>query len=202
MNIRSKIYNQFGRPTGIAGRIAGRVMAFNNKKRSKWTLQKLGFSPSDNILEIGYGPGIIVNEIASILTAGFIAGIDHSEIMYNQANRRNKQHIQKKKVYLQKGTIDDLAFSAGTFDIIFGSNVHFFWDDQVGAFRKLRQLIKPDGRLIMIFQPRWAMGKTNIEQIAMASQNQFKKAGFSDPQVDFMKNKTIKLIAVEGRKSK
>jgi ubiquinone/menaquinone biosynthesis C-methylase UbiE len=46
------------------------------------------------VLEIGFGPGYAVAQIASRLTSGEIVGIDHSEVMLKQAQRRNAGAIR------------------------------------------------------------------------------------------------------------
>lgn len=49
---------------------------------------------SDKVLEIGYGTGYAINAIAGKLTSGFVEGIDHSELMYKSASRKNFRYIQ------------------------------------------------------------------------------------------------------------
>ncbi len=105
MGLKKNIIKQFGKPTGTFGRFIGWLLSFKNNDRVNWTFEKLQLKPSDILLEIGYGPGVTLKKVANNLTSGFIAGIDHSEIMHAQASRRNREHIEKAKVKLECGTV-------------------------------------------------------------------------------------------------
>ena len=58
-SLREAIVRQFGRPTGIVGRLVGLVMATrtSNRERNRRTIELLQIQPDDRVLEIGYGPG-------------------------------------------------------------------------------------------------------------------------------------------------
>lgn len=191
---------QFRKPGGFLGRLVGRILAIDNKKRSLWTVEKLNVQPTDAILEVGYGPSVTLKMVADQLTSGFVVGIDHSEVMLRQASRRNQMHISRKKVSLKCGTIDDLAYPENSFDLIYGSNVHFFWEDPVEEFKKLHALLKPEGRLVMVFQPRWAKNEEEIKNIAAKTKNQFETAGFNQVEMEFKKLKPVTCIYIGGSK--
>jgi hypothetical protein len=127
MGLKRTLFKQFSKPTGNLGRFVGWLMSFKNKDRSDWTYENLKLKPTDILLEVGYGPGVTIKKVADHLTTGFIAGIDHSEIMLDQASRKNRKHIESKKVKLECGTVWDLKYPENYFDTVFGSNVHFFW---------------------------------------------------------------------------
>lgn len=63
--------------------------------------------PSDRVLEIGFGPGIAVREIARRATRGQVVGIDRSAVMCAQAARRNAAAIRAGRVSLTVASIDD-----------------------------------------------------------------------------------------------
>jgi ubiquinone/menaquinone biosynthesis C-methylase UbiE len=64
--------------------------------------------PSDRVLEIGFGPGIAVREIARRATRGEVVGIDHSAVMRAQAARRNAAAIREGRVALIVASVEDL----------------------------------------------------------------------------------------------
>jgi 2-polyprenyl-3-methyl-5-hydroxy-6-metoxy-1,4-benzoquinol methylase len=45
--------------------------------------------PGDHVLDIGCGGGMAIKQMAKIAVDGFVAGVDHSEIMVQQALRCN-----------------------------------------------------------------------------------------------------------------
>jgi ubiquinone/menaquinone biosynthesis C-methylase UbiE len=59
--------------------------------------------PSDRVLEIGFGPGIAVRELARRATHGKVLGIDRSAVMRAQAARRYTAAIRAGRVSLDVG---------------------------------------------------------------------------------------------------
>src|SRR5829696_7090610 len=98
-------YAQFGRPTGLLGRAAGVLMAHrsSNRKRTAWAVSLRGVRPNDRVLEVGCGPGLAVRELSRIANAGYVCGLDHSEVMLRQARRRNADGVRRGNVELRLG---------------------------------------------------------------------------------------------------
>jgi ubiquinone/menaquinone biosynthesis C-methylase UbiE len=98
-------YAQFGRPSGLLGGAAGLLMAHrsSNRKRNEWAVSLLGVRPDDRVLEIGCGPGLAIRELGRIAHAGYVCGIDHSEVMLRQARRRNADGLRRGIVDLRLG---------------------------------------------------------------------------------------------------
>ncbi len=199
MGIKKSFFKQFGRPTGILGKFVGYIMSVKNNERSDWTVEKIKFRPTDRILEIGFGPGTTLNKIAGKLTTGSISGIDHSTVMLTQAINRNKKNIENNKVDLKCGTIWDLNYPEKHFDIIFGSNVHFFWKDPVKEFKKLSSPLKDSGRLVMIYQPWYLKSKGQVQQEANKVKFQYKEAGLKNIEIDYKQMKSMTCICISGQ---
>jgi ubiquinone/menaquinone biosynthesis C-methylase UbiE len=198
MSLRESVIKQFGKPAGLFGRIVGWSMSLKNSDRVNWTIEKLQARPSDTLLEIGYGPGVTLRKMADRLTSGFIAGIDHSDIMFKQASKRNRKHVENGKVKLECGTVWDLEYPKNHFDIIYGSNVHFFWENPTREFKHLVSFLKSGGRLVMVFQPRLA--KTGIGEVADETKAQYQEAGLANIEIDFKEMRPLTCIYISGRK--
>jgi Fe2+ transport system protein FeoA len=90
---------QFGHPSGLFGRVAGTIMAnrASNRERARWSVGLLGIEAHDRVLEIGFGPGVAI-DIASRAAPGvLVSGIDHSEIVLRQAERRNAREVLNRR---------------------------------------------------------------------------------------------------------
>lgn len=198
--LKKRFIKQFHKPTGNLGRFVGWLMSFKNRDRAIWTFENLRLKPTDCVLEVGYGPGSIFKKVADNLTTGFIGGIDHSEVMLEQATKRNKNHITTNKAKLECGTVFDLKYSDNFFDTIFGSNVHFFWKNPTDEFRKLTALLKPNGRLIMVFQPRWTKNEEEVIKVAENTKDQYENAGLKNIEIDFKPMKPVTCIYISGQK--
>jgi hypothetical protein len=70
------VMRQFGHPRGIAGHLAGWVMAHrsSNKQRNRWVVWLLDVQPTDRVLEIGFGPGLAIAELSRRATRGMVYG--------------------------------------------------------------------------------------------------------------------------------
>jgi SAM-dependent methyltransferase len=187
---------QFGKPSGIPGRLVGWLRAVSNKKLSDWTVEKVNAQGTDRILEVGYGPGVALEQVADKLSTGMIAGVDYSDIMYRMGQKRNYRHIVGKKAVLRCGTIDDLGYPRMYFNTIYGANVHFFWKDPVKEFSKLRRLLRAEGKLLMVFQPRWAKTAGEIREIANACRLQLEQAGFLSVEIELRRAKPVTMVSI------
>jgi len=67
MGIFKKFERQFGKPQGLLGRIAGKLMELKGTEKIEWTISLLDIQKDDKVLEIGYGPGVAI-ELLSKLT--------------------------------------------------------------------------------------------------------------------------------------
>jgi SAM-dependent methyltransferase len=122
---------QFGRPSGLPGRAAGLLMAHrsSNRRRNTWAVSLLDVRPDDRVLEIGFGPGLAIRELSRIAHAGYVCGIDHSELMLRQATRRNADGIARGVVDLRLGSVDALPAFDRPFDKILAVNACMPWNE-------------------------------------------------------------------------
>ncbi len=194
--IKKQMVKQFGNPQGFIGRLAGLAMAYKNQARSWWAFSLLDVQPDDRILEIGFGPGRTMQEIAARLETGRICGIDRSDIMVQQAAKRNSKAMKAGKVELSQGTVDDLNYPENTFDKILAVNVHFFWQEPLEEFRQLRKQVKSDGKLFLVFQPRWATSEDHVGNIAEKTKRQLLEAGFQKVTIDFKAMKPVTCVGI------
>jgi ubiquinone/menaquinone biosynthesis C-methylase UbiE len=147
------------------------------------------------VLEIGFGPGIAIDQAARIATGGFVAGIDHSAVMVRQASRRNAEAIQRGRVALQLGTASAPPAFAEPFDKIFTINSIHFWTDPVECLRKLRKLLKAGGRIAITIQPR-SRNATDATTTVIGEEiaRKLEEAGFSDCRIE-IKNLAPRAVA-------
>src|SRR5438105_2776616 len=76
------VVGQGHHPRGAAGRVTGWVFAHrpSNRRRNGWVVSLLDVRPADQVLEIGFGPGLAVAALVRA-GAGHVCGIDHSDVM-------------------------------------------------------------------------------------------------------------------------
>jgi SAM-dependent methyltransferase len=152
------VIGQAHHPRGSAGRVTAWEMAHrpSNRQRSRWAVSLLGIQPADQVLEIGFGPGVAIAELARA-GAGHVYGVDHSGVMLRQASKRNAAAIRAGLVTLIRTSADQLPPALdGPFDAILAVNSLGFWPAPGQRLAELRRRLAPSGRLAIASQPRCA----------------------------------------------
>ena len=150
------VIGQAHHPRGTAGRVTAWEMAHrpSNRQRNRWVVSLLGMQPDGQVLEIGFGPGLAIAELARA-GAGHVYGIDHSGVMLRQAARRNAAAIRAGRVTLIRASVDQLPPALdGPFDAILAVNSLAFWPAPAQRLAELRRRLAPGGRMAIASQPR------------------------------------------------
>jgi trans-aconitate methyltransferase len=194
------MYATLRQPAGITGKLAGCLMSLKSKSRTDWTVEQLNIQTYQHILEVGYGPGNTLQEVARRLKVGFLAGIDHSVAMYQQAYRRNKRFIEQQLLQLHIGDLNELSYPPHYFHTIYGSDVHFFLKDPQLEFIRLSSLLKSMGKLVMVFQPRMARSEEDIRQAGEQIREDYLAAGLTNIRIEYRDMHPVTCIAATGFK--
>ena len=56
--------SQFRQPRGFIGKIIGQGMVRDNTESNNWTISLLDVQPDDNVLEVGFGPGVAIKTLS------------------------------------------------------------------------------------------------------------------------------------------
>jgi SAM-dependent methyltransferase len=115
-------------------------------------IDALGITPGMTILDIGAGPGY-----ASFLFAGRLHGSgevyatdirkDFVDNMADEARKRGLTNLFP--VVVKEKGLDDF-YGRHRYDLVFLSNVYHCLDDRVTYFTRLRGLLKPNARLVVV----------------------------------------------------
>lgn len=185
MSLPSTLVSQFGRPTGPLGRLVGHVMAAksDNRTRGRWTVDLLDLAPTDRVLELGYGPGVVTGWLCDEVPHGRVVGVDHSAAMCEQAVRRNRTHVRSGRLELLVGDAEDLPADLGPFDAACAMNVWQFWHDPEATFAAIGATLTPGGRLAITYLPPTAGARSGEEAAALIT-SQMSGAGLVDPRTE------------------
>ena len=147
--------NQFALPRGAVGRLFGHVMAFFNADMERAVVDQLRLTGDEHVLEIGFGPGVGIACLAELLPAGFVAGVDPSEVMVEQARRRCRSAVAEGRVELRVGCAASLPWPDNRFDKVCAVNNVQLWDAVEPDLGEVRRVLK-DGGDIVIAVHAWA----------------------------------------------
>jgi ubiquinone/menaquinone biosynthesis C-methylase UbiE len=144
-------------------------MARMNADCGAWVIDLLEIAPDDRVLELGFGPGVVIQRLAKLATAGHIAGIDLSGEMVEQARARNATAVQSGRVELRHGSVQSLPFDDNSFDKALAINSMQLWPNAVAALQEVHQVIKAGGSIALGFTPYSGQPKKGLTEALTAA---------------------------------
>jgi ubiquinone/menaquinone biosynthesis C-methylase UbiE len=125
-------------------------MNASHSKLTDWGLKQIAIGNRYTILDVGGGGGRSVSKLAAIVTQGKVYGIDFSEQSVVATKRTNAQWTDLGRVEVQNGSVSQLPFADGMFNLVTAVETHFWWANLPGDMREALRVLKPGGSLIVI----------------------------------------------------
>jgi ubiquinone/menaquinone biosynthesis C-methylase UbiE len=152
-------------PAGLFGRLAmSIVFDRGNAFLNGFVNELISVQTDDRILEIGFGTGKLIYRMARQIEKGIVEGVDLSKVMVSIARKRNKKNIRIGKVKILEGNFDEMPFGKERFTKACSVNTLYFWPEPVHTAKRIAQILRPDGKLILAFE--------DIEQLKQRKLNQ------------------------------
>ena len=205
MSLCEKLIQIGRKPSGLSGRIAGRVMNLGHKNAYRWGFARLSIKPDSLVLDVGCGGGRAVNLMAAMVPKGRVCGIDHSREMVNCSKRVNRQLIEDGRVAVDHGSVSDLPYSDEMFDVVTAFETIQFWPDLSSDLKEVKRVLKPGGQLLIVnSHPDKEKGDRKwIEFMQIRTAEEYRErledAGYVDISIDDRSRPGW--IAVVGRKA-
>jgi ubiquinone/menaquinone biosynthesis C-methylase UbiE len=103
------------------------------------------------VLDIGTGPGVLLDELAKRRPDLTVTGVDRSADMVAAARRKLARYGDRATTVT--GDAADLPFTDGAFDLIVSSLSLHHWDRPAEAGRELARVLRPGGRICIYDVP-------------------------------------------------
>jgi ubiquinone/menaquinone biosynthesis C-methylase UbiE len=75
------LMRMFGRPEGVLGRLGGVILARANRTFAQAIIADLDIGAPENVVEVGFGPGVGIELLTKAANTGKVAGVDPSAEM-------------------------------------------------------------------------------------------------------------------------
>jgi ubiquinone/menaquinone biosynthesis C-methylase UbiE len=98
----------------------------------------------ERVLDVGCGTGLFLKSLAAENAGLALTGLDLSEHMLDQA-RRTGPAIGRPPTFVQ-GSVYEMPFEDGAFDVIVNTISCHFYVEQVRAFGEIQRVLAPGGR--------------------------------------------------------
>lgn len=108
------------------------------------TVKRLSLQPTDRVLDVGCGTGVLLHRLSETHPAEQLFGVDPVPGMLEVARRRLSPSIG-----LFEGWADHLPFEAKHFDVVISSNMFHYIHKPVAALREIRRVLRPYGSLVI-----------------------------------------------------
>ena len=211
MGLKSFLARQASHPSGWFGRvITSWILNKANASLEDMGLELMDIQENEYILEIGFGNGRMISNIASKLTDGKVYGIEISEDMIRVDERKNRHLIQEGKVHIQNASVEDIPFGDDSFDNVFTANTIYFWPHAEKDIQEVRRVLKEGGTFYCAMRPKEEMIKRNlIRENLDTFQNLYSvdemkeflsKSGFKNVKSHLREGKAFPNLIVEGTK--
>jgi ubiquinone/menaquinone biosynthesis C-methylase UbiE len=117
------------------------------------TLKFLDLKPDDHVIEVGFGGGYLISQIAAVVAQGHVAGVDFSPEMVQLCAKRFAPLIKDGRIELHCAAAEKLPFGSEQFTKACTVNTIYFWADPISPLKELRRVLRDGGRLVVCFNP-------------------------------------------------
>ena len=128
------------------------IFDYGNAALNDFMKEILSLKENEHVLEIGFGTGKLISEMAKRVNKGIIEGIDLSDTMVAIAEKKNKTFIAEGKVIIRQGDFEKTFYNENCFDKICSANTVYFWPRPDTCIKKIFRILKPGGKLILAFE--------------------------------------------------
>ena len=205
-----KILSQQARkPSGFIGRvIMSSVFKKGNNDLNVFVQECLALEPAHHVLEIGFGPGVLIHRMAALVPNGRVEGLDFSETMLFAATALNKKLIEAGKVSLSRGDAKQLTHAENSFDRVCAVNILYFWRPPEIYLAEILRVLKPGAHFVLGLRSSEQMDKLPLDQEVFSTYSLdeavqlMQQVGFSEVQVRERPSAPFTSYCIIGKKSK
>lgn len=147
------MHRMFVRPEGAPGELGAELMELHGGAMVLEAVARLGLKADDDVIEIGFGPGLALEALARVVTQGHLTGVDPSALMHRRASARNAQAMGQGRVTLVEGLAGALPFDDASFDAALAIDNLHFWPDRLAGLRELRRVLRAGAPFLCAFTP-------------------------------------------------
>jgi len=124
------------------GHWVSKFLVARNSKLEINAVHLLGLEDNHHVLEVGFGPGVGLQEVCKLVKTGTIHGIDISNKMIEDASKRLSAELTVNDLHLSNQSVEK------TKNPVFHTNCYYFWPCKETGAKELHRVLKPDGFML------------------------------------------------------
>lgn len=118
--------------------------SFYVEATTRKTIEKLNLRVTDELLDLGCGTGVLLQELSKTHSAEQLFGLDPVAAMLDIAKGKLSSSIQ-----LQEGWASHIPFKEDKFDLVVSSSMFHYIRDPQTALNEIYRVLRPGGCLII-----------------------------------------------------
>ncbi len=160
----ARIVAQGKAPSGRLGRImAWTFVPFVGILHPSYA-QALALQPEDEVLDVACGSGVFLKKHASHVRR--IAGLDHSELMIEEALKQNRERVAAGTAEFVVGDVTALPWPDGSFSVVTSNDVDCYLEKARTALEEMCRVLRPGGRALVQGDRRGMMEAAGFTQVS------------------------------------
>lgn len=154
MRIGSFLFQQLGRPTGQFGRTLLRFLNWANAPMNRLTLACLKPTEQDHLLEIGFGGGNLIKQLATKGALNQFTGLEISTEALRLCEQQYHPLILQGRVNLHTTNTTTLPFKHAQFNKVCTVNALYFWPNPVEVLAECKRVLSDNGTLYVCYNTK------------------------------------------------
>jgi len=206
MEHKTGIASQARQPHDLLGTLFGYSMAFLNDQMNGKVVDLLRVQATDHVLEIGFGPGKTIQQMAKLAVNGLVAGIDFSEVMVRQAQGRNKEAIRAGKVEIKRASVSEIPYKDKWFDKVCAVNTFQFWPAPEADLHEVWRVMKSGGLFVLAIRGQRPDGKADFNRLGFSAEQiqetlaLLERAGFHETRTEVARVRFMTAVCLMAQK--
>lgn len=154
-------------PSGFMGKYVMKpLFSKGNADLNQFIFDLMKLPENAQVLEIGFGPGVLTNQISHAIPQGKCHGLDFSETMLSEARQFNQHHINSGRLDLCHGCSDAMPYESNQFDKVCTANTLYFWQPVQSHFAEVFRVLKPGAQFVMGFRDAEQLNMMGLDKEA------------------------------------
>jgi len=163
--------------------------------RIRWAVGAMDISSSDQLLEIGCGPGAAAEVICPRLASGKLFCIDRSESGVDRTRRRNQVFVDAGRLTVRQIDLATLRVPVRRLDKAFAFNVNLFWvRDCADEVALIHDRLVPGGKIFLFYEARM---REQLPKVVGGASNALASAGFEVSRLDSTEPPVIGIVGTK-----
>ena len=153
MSLTALMRSQFGSPSGAIGsQFIAPLMNIANLRLIQTAIRLLAPTPTDTVLDVGFGGGASLLALSRKVTSGRVIGVDFSRDMVRDGAALIRRRSLQSRVSVEWGDVAHLPLANLSVDQILSCNSLHYWTDIRASLLELKRVLRPGGRLALGFR--------------------------------------------------